>query len=172
MKNDGQPISNFLPWNSQCTKGPRWLNNVFLFSTEIWAEQLKKITLYQASLPRWVTGHKYIDNRDRIVPSVYIYPHVTNSSSLEPTHLSPLSSEASHLSTFLSTQKNGMNLKSTFFSGFTLLSAQKSTQGLISKVEEDSATGLHESRVAGSRNWVRVKKSKMRDVSQTAWAAS
>ena len=23
-------------------KDPRWLNNVFLFSTEIWAEQLKK----------------------------------------------------------------------------------------------------------------------------------
>merc|ERR1712012_1093411 len=26
-------------------KRPRWLNNVFLFSTEIWAEQLKN-TLY------------------------------------------------------------------------------------------------------------------------------
>ena len=42
MKNDGQPIRVSVPWNSRCTKGPRWLNNVFLFSTEIWAEQLKK----------------------------------------------------------------------------------------------------------------------------------
>ena len=25
---------------------PRWLNNVILFSTEIWAEQLQKTTLY------------------------------------------------------------------------------------------------------------------------------
>ena len=39
MKNDGQPIRDSVPW---CTKDPRWLNNVFLFSTEIWAEQLKK----------------------------------------------------------------------------------------------------------------------------------
>ena len=42
MKNDGQPIRDSVPWNSRCTKDPRWLNNVFLFSTEIWAEQLKK----------------------------------------------------------------------------------------------------------------------------------
>ena len=41
MKNNGQPIRVSVPWNSRCTKGPRWLNNVFLFSTEIWAEQLK-----------------------------------------------------------------------------------------------------------------------------------
>ena len=42
MKNDGQPIRDFVPWNSQSTKDPHWLENVFLFSTEIWAEQLKK----------------------------------------------------------------------------------------------------------------------------------
>ena len=42
MKNDGQPIRDSVPWNSRCTKDPCWLNNVFLFSTEIWAEQLKK----------------------------------------------------------------------------------------------------------------------------------
>ena len=41
MKNDGQPIEDSVPWNSQFTKDLRWLNNVFLFSTEIWAEQLK-----------------------------------------------------------------------------------------------------------------------------------
>ena len=41
-KNDGQPIRVSVPWNSWCTNDPRWLNNVFLFSTEIWAEQLKK----------------------------------------------------------------------------------------------------------------------------------
>ena len=45
MKNDGQPIRDSVPWNSQCTKDPRWLKNFFLFSTEIWAEQLKN-TLY------------------------------------------------------------------------------------------------------------------------------
>ena len=42
MKNDGQPIRYSVPRNSRCTKDPRWLNNVFLFSTEIWADQLKK----------------------------------------------------------------------------------------------------------------------------------
>ena len=42
MKNVGQPIRDSLPWYSWFTKDPRWLNNVFLFSTEIWAEQLKK----------------------------------------------------------------------------------------------------------------------------------
>ena len=42
MKNDGQPIRDSVPWNSRCTKDPHWLNNIFLFSTEIWAEQLKK----------------------------------------------------------------------------------------------------------------------------------
>ena len=42
MKSDGQPIRDSVPWNSRCTKDPRWLNNIFLFSTEIWAEQLKK----------------------------------------------------------------------------------------------------------------------------------
>ena len=47
MKNNGQPIRDSVPWNSRCTKDPRWLNNVFIFSTEIWAEQLKKSTLYR-----------------------------------------------------------------------------------------------------------------------------
>ena len=42
MKIDRQPIRDPVPWNSRCTKDPRWLNNVFLFSTEIWTEQLKK----------------------------------------------------------------------------------------------------------------------------------
>ena len=42
MKNNRQPIRDSVPWNSQCTKDPRWLNNVFLFSTESWVEQLKK----------------------------------------------------------------------------------------------------------------------------------
>ena len=44
MKNVGQSIrdSVSVPWNSRCTKDPHWLNNIFLFSTEIWAEQLKK----------------------------------------------------------------------------------------------------------------------------------
>ena len=42
MKNDGQPIRDSVPWNFWCTKDPRWLNNIFLFSTENWAEQLKK----------------------------------------------------------------------------------------------------------------------------------
>ena len=46
MKNDGQPIRDSVPWNSRCTKDLRWLNNVFLFSTEIGADQSKKITLY------------------------------------------------------------------------------------------------------------------------------
>ena len=82
---------------------------------------------YQASLIRWKTGDKYIDNRDRTVPRVYLYPHVTNRSSLEPNHLSPLLSKASHLSTVLSKptplstffehQKNRISLKSTFWVG-------------------------------------------------------
>ena len=42
MKNDGQPIRDFVPWNSRCTKDPHWLNKIFLFGTEIWADQLKK----------------------------------------------------------------------------------------------------------------------------------
>ena len=42
MKNDGRPIRDSVPWNFRCTKDPRWSNNVFLFSTEIWADQLKK----------------------------------------------------------------------------------------------------------------------------------
>ena len=42
MKNNGRPIRDSVPWNSLCTKDPRWLNNRFLFNTEIWAEQLKK----------------------------------------------------------------------------------------------------------------------------------
>ena len=42
MKNDEQPIRDYVPGNSQFTKDPCWLNNTFLFSTEIWAEQLKK----------------------------------------------------------------------------------------------------------------------------------
>ena len=46
MKNIGQPIRDSLPWYSWCTKDPRWLNNVFLFSTEIWAEQLEKPPAY------------------------------------------------------------------------------------------------------------------------------
>ena len=29
-----------------CTTDAHWLNNVFLFSTEIWAEQLEKKNLY------------------------------------------------------------------------------------------------------------------------------
>ena len=37
MKNDGQPIRN-----SRCAKDPPWLSNVFLFSSELWAEQVKK----------------------------------------------------------------------------------------------------------------------------------
>ena len=41
MKNDQPPIRDSVPWNSR-TKDPRWWNNVFLFSSEIWAEQLKK----------------------------------------------------------------------------------------------------------------------------------
>ena len=48
MKNNGQPMRDSVPWNFQCTKDPRWLNNVFLFSTEIWADQLKKNTLYNS----------------------------------------------------------------------------------------------------------------------------
>ena len=46
MKSDGQPNKDFVSWNFQCTNDPRWLNNVFLFSTEIWAEQLQKNTLW------------------------------------------------------------------------------------------------------------------------------
>ena len=46
MKNDGQPIRDSVPLNSQCTKDPRKFNNVFLFSTEIWAKQLKKHPVY------------------------------------------------------------------------------------------------------------------------------
>ena len=42
MKNDGQPFRDSFPWISQCTKDPHWLKKVLLFSTEIWAEQLKK----------------------------------------------------------------------------------------------------------------------------------
>ena len=41
MKNDGQPMRGFVPWNCWNKEGSRWLNNVFLFSTEIGAEQLK-----------------------------------------------------------------------------------------------------------------------------------
>ena len=51
MKNDGQPIRDSVPWNSRCTKDPRWLNNVFLFSTEIWVEQLKKAPCRCISVP-------------------------------------------------------------------------------------------------------------------------
>ena len=50
IKNNGQPIRDSVPWNSQFTKDPRWLNNVFLFSTEIWAEHFKKNTLYHPQL--------------------------------------------------------------------------------------------------------------------------
>ena len=42
MKKNGQPIIDSVPWNSCCTKDPRWLNNVFLFSIEVWAEHLEK----------------------------------------------------------------------------------------------------------------------------------
>ena len=42
MKNDGQPIRDSVLWDSRRTKDTHWLNNVFLFCTEIWAEQLKK----------------------------------------------------------------------------------------------------------------------------------
>ena len=42
MKNDEQPIRYSVPWNSRCTKDPHWLNNVFPFGTEIWADQSKK----------------------------------------------------------------------------------------------------------------------------------
>ena len=42
MKNDWQPIRDSIPWNSCCTKDPCWLNNVFLFSIIIRAEQLKQ----------------------------------------------------------------------------------------------------------------------------------
>ena len=41
MKNDGQPIRDSVPWNFRCTKDPHWLNKIFLFGTEIWADQLK-----------------------------------------------------------------------------------------------------------------------------------
>ena len=46
MKNGRQPIRGSVPWNSRCTKDSRWLENVFLFSTEIWAEQLKNYPVY------------------------------------------------------------------------------------------------------------------------------
>ena len=52
MKNDGQPIRDSVPWNSRCTKDPCWLNNVFLFSTEIWTKQLKN-TLYDIHWRRY-----------------------------------------------------------------------------------------------------------------------
>ena len=52
MKNDGQPIRVSVPWNSRCTNDPRWLNNVFLFSTEIWAGQLKKHPIYELLPPK------------------------------------------------------------------------------------------------------------------------
>ena len=56
MKSDGQPIRDFVPLNSQCTNDPHdWLNDVFLFSTEIWAEQLKKHALKDVVL---CLGHK------------------------------------------------------------------------------------------------------------------
>ena len=42
MKNDGHPIRDSVPWNFRCIKDPRWLKNVFLFNTEIWADQSKK----------------------------------------------------------------------------------------------------------------------------------
>ena len=41
MKNNGQPIRDSVPWNFWCTKDPHWLNKIFLFGTEIWADQLK-----------------------------------------------------------------------------------------------------------------------------------
>ena len=46
MKNNGRPIRYSAPWILDVPQDPRWLNNVILFSTEIWAEQLKKTTLY------------------------------------------------------------------------------------------------------------------------------
>ena len=39
MKNNGQPIRDSVPWNFRCTKDPCWLNIVFLFGTENWADQ-------------------------------------------------------------------------------------------------------------------------------------
>ena len=50
MKNDGRPIRDSVPWNSRCTKDPHWLNNIFLFSIEIWAEQLKKHPVHDACI--------------------------------------------------------------------------------------------------------------------------
>ena len=42
MKNDEQPIRDSVPWYSRYTRDPRCLNTVFLFSTEIRADQSKK----------------------------------------------------------------------------------------------------------------------------------
>ena len=38
----GTANQRLVTWNSPCTKDPRWLNNVFLFSAEIWADQSEK----------------------------------------------------------------------------------------------------------------------------------
>ena len=53
MKNDGQPIRDSVPLNFLCTKDPCWLNNVFLFSTKVWAEQLKKHPVYTKTVLYW-----------------------------------------------------------------------------------------------------------------------
>ena len=46
MKINGQSIRDSVPSNSRYTKDPCWLNNVFLFSTEILAEPLKNQPVY------------------------------------------------------------------------------------------------------------------------------
>ena len=57
MKSDGQPIKESVPWSSRCTVDPRWLNNIFLFSTEISADQLKK--------PPCIKGQKWLKSRSQ-----------------------------------------------------------------------------------------------------------
>ena len=73
MKNNGQPIRDSVPWNSRCKKDPRWLNNVFLFSTEILAGQLKKAPCI---FDKYI--HLYIFRRDTTNPAESSSPTVAD----------------------------------------------------------------------------------------------
>ena len=65
MKNDGQPIRDYVRWNFQCTKDPRWLNNIFLLSAEIWAEQLKNHPVYMEGSVGWAAVELAIRRKAR-----------------------------------------------------------------------------------------------------------
>ena len=46
MKNYGQPIRDSVPWNSQCTKDPCWLNNIFRCASISWFQVVTQWVSY------------------------------------------------------------------------------------------------------------------------------